>query len=160
MSRKPNSNSRSYRRSISFTAQPSALAAFLGLVTGWVRRWGRRLYWPISTCLGSTRMRRTWSGVVRMSSDVMMQLMPLDLPAPVAPAMSRWGVVARLRNTARPAMSLPMATSSGCVAWRASVEARMSPSETSWRVWLGTSMPMAERPGIGARMRTSVAAMA
>ena len=81
MSRKPNSKSRSYRRSISFTAQASALAAFLGLVTGWVRRWGRRLYWPISTCFGSTRMRRTWSGVVRISSDVMMQLMPLDLPA-------------------------------------------------------------------------------
>ena len=31
-----------------------------------------------------------------------MQLRPLDLPAPVAPAMSRWGVVARLRNTAPP----------------------------------------------------------
>ena len=49
-----------------------------------------------------------------------MQLRLLDLPAPVAPAMSRWGVVARLRKTARPAMSLPMATSSGWVAWRAS----------------------------------------
>ena len=47
-----------------------------------------------------------------------MQLMPLDLPAPVAPAISRCGVVARSRNTALPAMSLPMATSSGPVAWR------------------------------------------
>ena len=90
----------------------------------------------------------------------MMQLMQLDLPAPVAPAISRWGVVARLRNTDRPAMSLPIATSSGWVAVLASGEARMSPRLTSWRVWLGTSTPMAERPGIGARMRTSVAAMA
>ena len=47
-----------------------------------------------------------------------MQLMPLDLPAPVAPAISRCGVVARSRNTALPAMSLPMATSSGSVAAR------------------------------------------
>ena len=89
-----------------------------------------------------------------------MQLMPLDLPAPVAPAISRCGVVARLRNTARPAMSLPMATSSGWVAVFASGDARMSPRLTSWRVWLGTSTPIAERPGIGARMRTSVAAIA
>ena len=28
----------------------------------------------------------------------MMQLMPLDLPAPVAPAISRWGVVARFEE--------------------------------------------------------------
>ena len=105
-------------------------------------------------------MSRTWSGVVRMSSEVMMQLMPLDLPAPVAPAMSRCGVVARLRNTERPAMSLPMATSSGWLAVFASAEVMMSPRLTSWRVWLGTSTPMAERPGMGARMRTSVAAIA
>ena len=47
----------------------------------------------------------------------MMQLMPLDLPAPVAPAISRCGVDDRSMNTARPAMSLPTATSSGWVAW-------------------------------------------
>ncbi len=105
-------------------------------------------------------MRRTWSGVVRISSDVMMQLMPLDLPAPVAPAISRCGVVARSRNTALPAMSLPTATSSGPVAAAASGDASRSPSATSWRVWLGTSTPIAERPGIGARMRTSTAAIA
>ena len=89
-----------------------------------------------------------------------MQLMPLDLPAPVAPAISMWGVVARSRNTALPAMSLPMATSSGLVALAASGELRRSPSATSWRWWLGTSTPIAERPGMGARMRTSTAAIA
>ena len=89
-----------------------------------------------------------------------MQLSPLDLPAPVAPAMSRWGVVARLRNTARPAMSLPIATSSGWVARFASVDAMRSPRATRWRWMFGTSTPMALRPGIGARMRTSAAAMA
>ena len=89
-----------------------------------------------------------------------MQLSPLDLPAPVAPAISRCGVVARLRNTGLPAMSLPMATSSGSVAAVACGDTSRSPSATSWRVWFGTSTPIAERPGIGARMRTSVAAMA
>src|SRR5215204_2831740 len=54
------------------------------------------------------RISRTWSGVVRINSDVMMQLMPLDLPAPVAPAMRRCGVVERSRNTERPAMSVPL----------------------------------------------------
>ena len=34
----------------------------------------------------------------RISSEVMMQLMPLDLPAPVAPAISRCGVVARFEE--------------------------------------------------------------
>ena len=42
----------------------------------------------------------------------------------------------------------------------ASADAMMSPRLTSWRVWFGTSTPIAERPGIGARMRTSVAAIA
>jgi hypothetical protein len=36
----------------------------------------------------------------------------------------------------------------------------MSPSETITRVLLGTSTPMALRPGMGARMRTSAEAMA
>ena len=62
--------------------------------------------------------------------------------------------------TARPAMSRPRATSSGWVARAASGEARMSPSATSWRRRLGTSTPMADLPGMGARMRTSGEAMA
>ncbi|GIU90822.1 MAG: hypothetical protein KatS3mg010_1921 [Acidimicrobiia bacterium] len=84
-----------------------------------------------------------------------MLLMQLDLPAPVCPAISTCGNVARLLMTARPAMSRPMATSSGWVAFFASSLARMSPSVTSGRVLLGTSTPIALRPGIGARMRTS-----
>ena len=142
------------------TAHCSALAAFFGFVTTWVSRCGSRLYWPISTRLGSTRISRTWSGVLRISIDVTMQLMQLDLPAPVAPATSRWGIVDRFIITARPAMSRPTATSSGWVAFLASGEARMSPSDTRCRLWLGTSTPMAERPGMGARMRTSAEAMA
>ena len=42
------------------------------------------------------RIMRTWSGVERMSTDVISELMHNDLPAAVAPAMSPWGMVARL----------------------------------------------------------------
>ncbi len=88
------------------------------------------------------------------------ELMQLDFPAPVAPAIRMWGISARLAMTARPAMSRPMATSRGWRASWASAEHRMSPSATSWRCLLGTSTPIAERPGMGARMRTSADAMA
>ncbi len=37
-----------------------------------------------------------------------------DLPAPVAPATSRWGIFARFAQTNPPSTSLPMATSMGC----------------------------------------------
>jgi hypothetical protein len=92
--------------------------------------------------------------------EVISELMHDDLPAPVAPAMSTCGMVARLASTALPAMSRPMATSSGWVALRASSLARMSPTVTSCLRTLGTSTPMAWRPGIGARIRTSGVAMA
>ena len=88
------------------------------------------MYWPSSTRFGSTRISRTCSGVDRMSTDVTNELMHDDLPAPVAPAMRRCGIVARLARTGRPEMSLPMATSSGWLARRASLDERMSPSDT------------------------------
>ena len=118
------------------------------------------MYWPSSTRLGSMRIIRTWSGVDRTRIDVISELMHDDLPAPVAPAMRTWGISARLASTGRPAMSRPRATSRGWVALAASAEVRMSPSRTSWRALFGTSTPMADRPGMGARMRTSADAMA
>ena len=92
----------------------------------------------------------------------MIELMQDDFPEPVAPEMRTWGISARLAMTARPAMSRPIATSSGWLVGvrRASLESRMSRSATSWRVRLGTSTPMADLPGMGARMRTSGDAMA
>ena len=92
----------------------------------------------------------------------MMEFMQDDLPDPVEPEMRMCGISARLAMTARPAMSRPMATSSGWVVavGLASFDSRMSRSETSWRVRFGTSTPMADLPGIGARMRTSGDAMA
>ena len=92
--------------------------------------------------------------------EEMIELMQEDLPAPVAPAMRMWGISARLTMTGRPAMSRPRATSRGWTARRASMLERTSPSVTSWRCWFGTSTPIAERPGMGARMRTSGEAIA
>ena len=81
-----------------------------------------------------------------------------DLPAPVVPATSRWGILARSAPIAWPAMSLPSHTvsgdQSGGGAWKT------SPRCTILRRALGTSMPTAVLPGIGARMRMSVAASA
>ena len=84
----------------------------------------------------------------------------LDLPAPVAPAISRCGIVARFTIWASPWMSLPSATVSGCEAPFAAFDRRMSPSITKSRCRFGTSMPIADFPGIGAMMRTSGVASA
>ena len=78
-----------------------------------------------------------------------------DLPAPVAPAISRCGMSARFTIRARPWTSLPSATSSGWVACFAAGERRTSPTITKSRCVFGTSIPIADLPGIGAWIRTS-----
>ena len=98
--------------------------------------------------------------MVRIMIEVISELMHDDFPAPVAPEIRMWGMSARFSITGRPAMSRPSATSRGWVALRASSVASTSPNVTSWRSRLGTSMPMADLPGMGARMRTSGDAMA
>ena len=103
---------------------------------------------------------RTSSGVARSRIEQSIVLMQPDFPEPVVPAMRMCGIVARFIITALPLMSRPTATSSGWVARLASGEARMSPSATTWRSVFGTSTPMACRPGMGARMRTSGEAIA
>ena len=81
-----------------------------------------------------------------------------DLPAPVVPATSRCGIFARSAPIALPATSLPSHTVSGDQsfggAWKT------SPSRTIRRCAFGTSTPTACLPGIGARIRMSVAASA
>ncbi len=81
-----------------------------------------------------------------------------DLPAPVVPATSTCGCLARSVPIALPAMSLPSQTVSGDhfagAAWKT------SPRWTILRTRLGTSTPTACLPGIGARMRTCSAASA
>jgi hypothetical protein len=48
--------------------------------------------------------------------DISMALMPTDLPEPVVPATSRWGILARSATTGLPAMSLPSETVTGDLA--------------------------------------------
>ena len=101
---------------------------------------------------------RTSSGVERSSTEVSIVLMQPDLPEPVVPAISRWGMRARSVQTAVPEMSLPSQTASGlAVAGRSS---KMSPSVTRFGERFGISTPTACFPGIGARMRISVVASA
>ena len=89
----------------------------------------------------------------------MIALMHTDLPLPVWPAISIWGIFARSHTMGVPAMSLPSATvridRAFCIC---------SLSMTSRRVTvvtlrLGTSTPTRRLPGIGASIRTEVADM-
>ena len=64
-----------------------------------VIRCGTPSYEVSSTRLGSIRIMRSSLGVARMSKDVMNALMHDDLPAPVAPATRRWGILARFAQT-------------------------------------------------------------
>ena len=82
-------------------------------------------------------MKRTSAGVARMRIDMIMALMDTDLPEPVVPPMSRWGIFARSVMIDVPSTSLPMAMSNG----PPSASLRTSPRKTVWRVRLGTSMP-------------------
>src|SRR5206468_10858716 len=65
--------------------------------------------------LGSTRMRRTSSGWARISRLVIRALTQTLLPEPVAPAMSRCGILARSTAIERPDTSRPRAKVSGLV---------------------------------------------
>ena len=103
---------------------------------------------------------RTSSGVERISSEVTIELMKLDLPEPVAPATSRWGIFARLATTKPPSTSLPSPTTSGWWSERAVLDRSTSPRETISLSALGISMPIADLPGIGLRIRTSAEATA
>ena len=64
-----------------------------------VIRCGMPSYTVSSTRLGSTRIIRTSSGVERMRIETIIELMKLDLPAPVAPATSMCGIFARFATT-------------------------------------------------------------
>ena len=95
-----------------------------------------------------------------MRIEVTNVLMSEDLPAPVAPAISTWGISLRLTITARPWTSLPSPTDSGRDSSFAAFDVRMSPSITKSRTLFGTSTPIADLPGIGATIRTSGVASA
>ncbi len=87
-----------------------------------------------------------------------MVLSATDLPEPVVPAMSKWGILARSAITESPPMVLPSARISGARAFSYSLLPSSSRRYTVSRCWLGSSMPMTLRPGITA-MRAATADM-
>ena len=113
-----------------------------------------------STRLGSMRTMRTSSGVDRISTDAISELMQDDLPDPVAPATRTCGIFARLAQTKPPSTSLPRPTIIGWCCAAATRDRSTSPSETISLSRLGISIPIADLPGIGDRMRTSALATA
>ena len=113
------------------------------------------LYWPNSTLFGSTITIFTSSGLVLTRSDVTIELIQEDLPAPVCPAINTCGSSDRLSNLGFPDMSKPSPTFNGCSEFAASFEERTSPRETSFLCLFGISIPIALLPGIGASKRTS-----
>ncbi len=103
---------------------------------------------------------RTSSGVERIRIEVIIELMNDDLPEPVAPATSRCGIFARLATTKPPSTSLPSPHTIGWWSLRALPDRSTSPRETISLSRLGISMPIADLPGIGERIRTSADATA
>jgi len=75
-----------------------------------------------------------------------MVLMATDLPEPVVPATSRWGILARSAMTGSPPIVLPSAIGSFSLAVMKSWLASISRKSTFSRLAFGSSMPMALRP--------------
>ena len=88
----------------------------------------------------------------------MIELTQTDFPEPVAPAMSRCGVCARSRTCGFPVTSFPRATGIAILAASGKSVSISSRKLTIERFLLGTSMPTACFPGMGATIRTLEAA--
>ena len=103
-------------------------------------------------------MNRTSSGVDLYSRLTISELVHTDLPEPVVPAISRWGIFATSQYTASPEISRPRPTDSIDRCLPNSGVSISSRIDTPLFTELGTSMPTAALPGMGASIRTWVAA--
>ena len=79
-----------------------------------------------------------------------MALTATDLPDPVVPATSRWGMLARSSTTGAPDICLPRAIGSLISGLRKARVSSSSRSTTISRSSLGSSMPSTVRPGMTA----------
>ena len=84
---------------------------------------------------------------------VIIELMQTDLPMPVAPAISRWGILAMSKIIGAPPTSLPRQTVRRLLASLKLLSSISSRSATVETTLFGTSMPTAALPGMGASMR-------
>ena len=97
----------SYRSSIFSQAQARIDSAFFMSVTTGCIRCGIFLYCDSSTFLGSIRIIFTSSGRLVIKIDRIIAFRQTDLPVPVLPAISRWGMSARSNTMGVPFTSLP-----------------------------------------------------
>ena len=144
----------SYRSSIFSQAQARIDSAFFMSVTTGCIRCGIRLYCESSTFLGSIRIIFTSSGRLVIRIERIIAFKQTDLPVPVRPAISRWGMSARSKTSGMPLTSLPRKSGIRHSLDCPSTPAITSPSRTMSRWSLGTSMPTVVLPGIGATIRT------
>ena len=106
-----------------------------------------------STRLGSIRMYFSSSGVAWNSMPAIRALMQTLLPDPVAPAISRCGIRVRSPTTVLPETSVPIASDSSVRSfWKVGVW-MISRKVTRLVALLGTSIPRAGFPGMGAWIR-------
>ena len=103
---------------------------------------------------------RTSSGVARIKIEIINELIIEDLPAPVAPATNRCGILAKLAHRNKPSTSLPNAINIGWVSFPETGERSTSPTATISRSEFGISIPTADLPGIGERILISPLATA
>ena len=82
-----------------------------------------------------------------------MALSPTDFPCPVAPAMSRWGILARSTTKVSLEMVFPRAMGNSISAFWKRGEAITLLIETMVAFLFGTSIPIVPFPGIGAMIR-------
>ena len=74
-------------------------------------------------------------------------MIPTDLPEPVVPAISRWGMRARSATKGSPPIVSPSAIGSSALLSSNTFEFSSARRKTVSRLGLGSSMPIALRPG-------------
>ena len=104
-------------------------------------------------------MNFTWSGLAFIKIDEMIPLTATDFPDPVEPATNKWGIRVKSNERTVPLTALPSGISNNLAGsvMDCSHNSRKGTIATSV---LGTSIPTKDFPGIGASIRTSLAAKA
>ncbi|MNK66886.1 hypothetical protein D3C87_862150 [compost metagenome] len=111
-----------------------------------------------STFFGSTNTNFNCAGCFLNNSETRMELIPTDLPCPVAPATSKCGILAKSAIKTSLLMVLPKAIGKSMVFCTHFSVFKMLRIGTISGCWLGTSIPMVPLPGIGAIIRIPKAA--
>ena len=111
-----------------------------------------------STFLGSTKISFSWEGCFLYIREARIIFKPTDLPWPVAPAISRWGILARSTTNTSLEMVLPRATGRSLSLFINFSVPNTERAATNSLFLFGTSIPIVPLPGIGAMIRIPKAA--